>query len=351
MTKLDHQQIAQYDSAGMLDRILNFPEQLKQAQTISKQTKLNLSSNQILNVCITGMGGSAISGDIVRSNLAGRLNVPIFVNRYYKLPNFVNENSLIVVSSYSGNTEETLEAYEDACKKNAQVVCITSGGELSERAHAQGHPIFTIPGGYPPRSALGYLTVPILYGLHAAKLITEPDEELFETINLLQKLSQEYHPDSESNLAKEISIRLQGKIPLIYASVFGFEAVAWRWKGQFSENSKVLAFCNLFPELNHNEIMGWGPLREINQKFQIIYLKDKEDHPQVIKRMMVTKEIIEPETGPIIEVESKGESLLARIFSLIFLGDVVSLYLAILNKVDPTPVKRIDYLKQKLSEA
>jgi len=351
MSKLDREEIAKYDSAGMLKRILKLPEQLVQAQTISKASELKFKSTQILNVCVTGMGGSAISGDIVRCNLADRLKIPFYVNRYYKLPNFVNENSLVLVSSYSGNTEETLEAYNDACRRDANVICITSGGILGERARAQGHPIFTLPCGYPPRSALGYLTVPILYCLYAAELIPEPDKELYETINLLQRLSREYHPDSESNLAKEISYKLKDKVPLIYASVFGFEAVALRWKGQLSENSEVVAFFNLFPELNHNEIMGWGPLRKINQEFQVIYLKDREDHTQVIKRMAVTKEILEKEIGPIIEVESKGESLIARIFSLLFLGDMVSLYLAILNRVNPTLVRKIDYLKQRLSEA
>ncbi|MFQ5823963.1 MAG: bifunctional phosphoglucose/phosphomannose isomerase [bacterium] len=350
MSNLNHEDIAKHDSAAMLDRILKFPEQLQHAQSLAKEVKVEYNSDQILNICVTGMGGSAISGDIVRSYLSGVLKIPIIVNRYYTLPNFINENSLVVVTSYSGSTEETLEAYNDANSRNAKIVCITSGGTLSERTKNHGYPVYSIPSGYPPRSALGYLTVPILYTLYGIGLIPNPEADLLETINLLIRLSEEYHPNSENNLAKEISYKIKDKIPLIYASVWGFEAVALRWKTQLSENSKVLAFCNLFPELNHNEIMGWGPLQETNQKFQIIYLKDKEDHPKVKKRMSVTKEILGKNTAPIIEVESIGESLLARIFSLVFLGDMVSFYLAILNQVDPTPVKKIDYLKQRLSE-
>ncbi|MFQ5751552.1 MAG: bifunctional phosphoglucose/phosphomannose isomerase [bacterium] len=347
MTTLNCNIIAQFDSQGMLNLILRFPQQLQDAQNISKENNIDFRAAQISNICATGMGGSAISGDIVRSYLTSILKVPFFVNRYYSLPNFVDENSLVIVSSYSGNTEETLSAYADACKRKAKIVCITSGGALAEMAQANKHPLFLIPMGYPPRAALGYLTVPFLYCLHFAGIISDPEEALLETITLLNSLSKDYHPDIGQNLPKQIAYQLKGKIPLIYASVYGFEAVAWRWKGQLSENSEVLAYCNFFSELNHNEIMGWGPLQELNHNFQIIYLNDRDYPVKIRKRMTVTKDIIEKQTAPIIEVESTGSSLLSRIFSLIFLGDMVSLYLAVLNQVDPSPVQNIDYLKHE----
>ncbi|RMD94348.1 MAG: bifunctional phosphoglucose/phosphomannose isomerase [Calditrichaeota bacterium] len=349
MPELNPSEIAKYDTSDMLGKILNFPQQLQEAQNLARGVKVQVNPEKIANICITGMGGSAISGDLVRTYLAERIRLPIFVNRYYRLPHFVNDQTLVIASSYSGNTEETLESYEDASERGAQIVCVTSGGQLAERAAARGISIYKIPTGFPPRSALGYLTVPLLYCFHNLNLISDPAGELQETIDLLNNLKEEYKPEIENNLAKEISRKLHNKIPLVYAPVNGFEAVAWRWKGQFSENSKVLAFCNLFPELNHNEIMGWGPLKSINREFQVVYLKDKEAHPQVLKRMEITKEILANETDPIIEVESRGKSLLARIFSLIYTGDMVSFYLAILNKEDPTPVKKIDYLKARLT--
>lgn len=350
MLELDTQEISKFDSLGMLERILKFPDQLRHAQEIARETRLNLDVRQISNVCISGMGGSAISGDIVRSYTTESSKIPIFVNRYYTLPGFVDDNSLVIASSYSGNTEETLAAYEDALQRKARMACITSGGVLADKAKANGHPVFSIPTGYQPRAALGYMTVPLLYCLHKTGLMANPDAEILETIDRLGKLREEYHPDNGNNLAKEISRQLVGKIPVIYAAYSGFEAVAWRWKGQLSENGKVLAFANVFPELNHNEIMGWGPLSEVNRKVQVIFLTDREDHPQVQKRMAITKAIVEEHTTPVIEVESSGDSLLTRIFSLIFLGDMLSLYLAILNKADPSPVDNIDYLKIRLLE-
>ncbi|MFQ5604965.1 MAG: bifunctional phosphoglucose/phosphomannose isomerase [bacterium] len=349
MRTMDTTEIMKYDSEGMLDRVLQFPQQMQHALSLSRERPLNWPSGRIANVCLAGMGGSGISGDLVRSYLADSLKVPFYVNRSYSLPEFVDERTLLVISSYSGNTEETLSSYEEGLARNAQIVCITSGGTVLEKAQSSGHPVFTIPTGFHPRAALGYLTVPLLFTLFYAKLIVQPETDLQETIGLLDRLSKEYHPDRQENLPHKISAGLFGKIPLIYAAVPNFEAVVWRWKGQLSENSKVLAFANLFPELNHNEIMGWGPLTEINRHFQVVYLKDREYHPQNQKRMAITKEILEKHTPPVLEVESRGESLLARIFSLIYLGDMVSVYLAALNKVDPTPIENIALLKQKIN--
>ncbi|MFQ5709095.1 MAG: bifunctional phosphoglucose/phosphomannose isomerase [bacterium] len=349
MQRLNVGEIAKYDTDAMLDRILNFPAQLREAHRITQETDLRFDSTSIANVCLAGMGGSAISGDVVKGLVHTHLRVPMVVNRHYTLPAFVARDSLVILSSYSGNTEETLEAYDQACAKKAQIVCVTSGGKLRSKAEANRHPVVSIPTGFPPRAALGYLCIPILFVLQCAQLIVYPESDLFETIELLQKLREAYHPAIANNKAKAISLKLQGRIPLIYASVAGFEAVALRWKAQLDENSKVMAFCNVFPELNHNEIMGYGPLQEISQQFQVISLKDRNDHPQVQKRMAITREIIEKGSNPVIEVESEGNSLLARMFSLIYLGDMVSFYLAILNQVNPTSIDNIDYLKRRLS--
>ncbi|MFQ5675425.1 MAG: bifunctional phosphoglucose/phosphomannose isomerase [bacterium] len=352
MQSLNKADIARFDQQGMLGRILNFPDQLKEALATAQSTIFSLEKTRVQNICVAGMGGSAIGGDIVRSCYGGVLRVPLVVNRDYRLPNFIDKNSLVIVCSYSGNTEETLSALEDAQRRGAQIVCISSGGAISERAASKEYPVFSVPPGYPPRSALGYLLVPILVILHSCGLLaTNPESDVLEASRVVEKYARELHPDVENNFAKRIARRLKDKVPLIYGAVAGFEPVAMRWKGQLCENSKVLAFCNVFPELNHNEVMGWGPLEEINQRFQVVFLHDRDDHDQVKKRMQITKEIIEKYSEEIIEVESRGESLLARIFSLVYLGDMVSLYLAIVNQVDPTSIENIDTLKKKLAAA
>ncbi|NIR48725.1 bifunctional phosphoglucose/phosphomannose isomerase, partial [candidate division KSB1 bacterium] len=192
MTELTRTEIEQLDPEGMLHRILQFPRQLQHAQEISQKAEFKFSSENVSKVCITGMGGSAIGGDIVRCYALTNVSVPVLVSRYYALPASIQAKSFVIASSYSGNTEETLSAYEEACRSNANVACITSGGNLATEARSKGQPIFLVPSGFPPRSALGFMTVPLFYSLHYAGLLNSPDEELAETIELLDNLSQKY---------------------------------------------------------------------------------------------------------------------------------------------------------------
>jgi glucose/mannose-6-phosphate isomerase len=200
------------------------------------------------------------------------------------------------------------------------------------------------------------LTVPLLETLHACHLMPDPEEAIEETVALLKQLGRRYAPETgrPENAAKRIALALRDRLPLIYAAEI-YEAVAWRWKEQFCENSEILAWYNVFPELNHNELVGWGLRRELDQRFQAIYLRDQkaapqEIHPRVQARMDLTRGLIERTGAPIIEAASEGESLLARFFSLIFWGDMASVYLAVLNGVDPTPVEKIDYLKNQMAK-
>jgi len=348
MTKLSLSEISKFDHDGMLQRILDLPEQLRDAWELSDSTDSEIDKSKVRNICITGMGGSAIGGDIAAACVRSTQPVPIIVNRHYQLPGFVDEHTLVLACSYSGDTEETLSAFKAAVDTGAQVVCVTSGGQLSERAHQLGLTCFSIPDGSPPRAALGYLTVPILTCLQSLGMMTELTSNLDETVTMLDTLRQELHPERNENLAKKISRTLRNKVPLLYSGSDGMESVAVRWKGQFCENSKVLAFCNFFPELNHNEIMGWGG-QALNSHFQVVYLKDHGDHPRIQRRMAITEHILKQKGMSVIEVTSRGESLLTRLFSLIFLGDMISLYLAILNQVDPTAIDNINYLKNELA--
>lgn len=348
---LDEERMRSFDKANMLDLLLGFPQQLQHAQKIGEQTEIKIKTSNFQNIVICGMGGSAIGGDLLRSCLLEEINIPIIMNRNYNLPTFVNERTLIIASSYSGNTEETLAAYEEAKRKRAEIICLTSNGKLRELAERDERTLIALPSGLPPRSALGFLMVPILVIFNKLGFVGDKTEDLQETIHLIKHKAEQYHPSREQgNLAKTISRKLYGKLPLIYSSADHFSVVGLRWKGQFSENSKVLAFQNVFPELNHNEIVGWGGLKELQKKIQIVYLRDHQDYERNQIRMDITKQILAGETNPPIEVYSEGKSLLARIFSLVYLGDFTSLYLAILYGVDPAPVEKIEYLKRKLAQ-
>lgn len=347
---LDENRVRSFDKKNLLNLLLEFPQQLQHAQRIGEETEIKIKNVNFQNVLVCGMGGSAIGGDLLRSFLLKEMNIPILVNRNYNLPAFVDERTLIIASSYSGNTEETLTAYEEAKRKGTEIICVTSNGKLRQAAEGDNRTLVVLPSGLPPRSALGFLMVPILAIFTRLGLVAEKSKDLQETIHLIEDKAGQYHPSQEQgNLAKTISRKLYGKLPLIYSSVDHLGAVALRWKGQLCENSKVLAFQNVFPELNHNEIVGWGGLKELQQEIQIVYLRDQQDYRRNQLRMDITKRILKGETNPPIEVYSQGESLLARIFSLVYLGDFVSLYLAILSGVDPAPVEKIEYLKKELA--
>lgn len=348
--------ILRYDTSNMRKLLLEFPKQIEDAVRIGKSFSPTLKASGIENIVVTGLGGSAIGGDLLRSYLSEELNVPFFVNRHYFLPEFVGKNTLVIVSSYSGNTEETLSVFQQALQRGAQIVCVTSGGQIGALAEKHGLTKFSLPAGFPPRSALVHLMVPILKTLHACGFIADPAPDINETIALLEKLGPRYHParSAPENSAKSLALALTERLPLIYAAEI-YETVAWRWKEQFCENAEILSWHNVFPELNHNELVGWGRRRELDQKFQVIYLTDAqatpaEIHPRVRARMNLTQGLIEQSSAPVISIAAVGESLLARFFSLIFLGDLASVYLAVLGGVDPTPVAKIDYLKNEMAK-
>jgi len=344
-----HINFQQIDKSNMLQLLTAFPQQFREARQIGEVFNLKINRNDVKNILFAGMGGSAISGDLIISCLNRQLNIPVLVNRNYTLPNFVDQSSLVIASSYSGNTEEAISCYEDAKAKGAQIICISSGGELTQMAKHDSIPLITIPGGAPPRTALGYLSIPLLILLTRAGFATIGSRDLDETEKLLEQKSAQYSPKIPGNIALSLTERLKNKIPILYSTADFLYVVGTRWKGQFSENAKVLTFCNVFPELNHNEIVGWERLSQLLSNFQIIYLRDHEDYNRNQRRMNITQGILEQVTSPIIELFTEGNSRLARLFSLIYLGDWVSFYLAIINAIDPTPIDKIQILKDQLS--
>ena len=349
----DPQAIKKVDAQNMYRLIYEFPSQVQHASGIAQKLPLPpVKPDKIKNIVVTGMGGSAIGGDLVRSYLASELTLPFFILRNYTLPHFVDENSLVFVSSYSGNTEETLSAYDQAKKVGAQIISISSGGEISKRSEENNFPLLRIPSGYPPRAALGYSFVPIVVFLERLGFISGKIDELKKSIELLSSAREKYRMEqsSEQNKAKRIADDLYGKLPIIYSGVDHFDAVGLRWKGQICENSKSLCFNNVFPEFNHNELVGWEIISGLEKKIVVVILRDQGDHPQIKKRVQIVEGMIREKGVGVIQVESQGENLLSRIFSLVQLGDFMSFYLAILNQVDPTPVKPIDYLKSELAK-
>ncbi|OGC77721.1 MAG: bifunctional phosphoglucose/phosphomannose isomerase [candidate division Zixibacteria bacterium RBG_16_40_9] len=343
--------IEKLDQKHMHQLLVSFPSQLDRSITLTHSFPLpNWKNFKFGNLVLAGMGGSAIGGDLVRSYLSYQLKIPFQICRHYLLPNFVTKNSSVLVSSYSGNTEETLSAYALARKRKAKIIAITSGGKLFQLAKKDKVPVLLIPGGLPPRAALGYSFGPWLILLSRLGLIKNQTALLKETVSFLAKQMVKYEKSTTTskNQAKRLAERLYQKIPIIYSGCDCFDAVATRWKQQICENAKNLAFVNFFPEFNHNELVGWQNKENSKHEFVVLFLKDKDDHKRVKARMEIVKGIIKKQKIEVIEIESQGKSLLSRMFYLIQLGDWTSFYLAMLNGVDPTPIKVIDYLKYQL---
>jgi glucose/mannose-6-phosphate isomerase len=339
------------DPQNMRGLIENLPEQMSAA--LEKTSSLIFPPCAgIGNILVTGLGGSAIGGDVVRSGLGERIAVPYAVNRDYRLPAYPDSRSLVIACSYSGNTEETLNAYQQALKARAHVLCITSGGRLASAAEREGNPIVPLPAGLPPRAALGCAVTALLVSLQKIGVIPDVSEPLKDTIQTLRKLRDLYRAEvpEAQNRAKAIARSLTGKLVVVYGSSAILDSAAYRWRSQIEENAKTLAVHHVLPEMNHNELVGWRFPKEILSRSAVIFLRDREDHPQVQRRFALTRELIEPLAGVIHELWTEGESRLSRIFSLMYLGDFTSLYLAALNEIDPTPVTVIEELKRKLSE-
>lgn len=349
----DANSIKKLDPSDMLGLVEVLPEQFEEARKITVKFALEpgyLGKKKPNKIVVTGLGGSAIGGDLLRTYLLKELKIPVLVNRYYHLPEFVGKDTLLLAVSYSGNTEETLSAYKEGKSRGAKIVGLTSGGKLYELCKADKVPALIIPGGFPPRASMGYQFTGIVGILEKLGLIEDKSADFQEMTKVLKSMREELNRQValEKNPAKKMAEQLYGKIPVVYASQDLNDVVALRWKDQFNENSKSFAVCNVFPELNHNEIVGWEIPAEILKNFIVIYIRDKGENPQVKKRFEITEELIKNLASSILQVWTKGESLLARLFSAIYFGDFVSVYLALLNEVDPTPVKRIEELKKQL---
>ncbi|MFQ5914819.1 MAG: bifunctional phosphoglucose/phosphomannose isomerase [Nitrospinota bacterium] len=350
----DPGRIALQDPNGMFGLLAQWPEQWRSAAALAQGVRLpeGARTSGFRHVVISGMGGSAIGGDLLRSCLGDSLIVPLIVHRSYSCPGFVNPNTLFIAVSYSGNTEETLSSFADALERGAEVAGVTTGGALEEECRRAGKAVFPVPRGLPPRQALSYLFLPVLALAQELGLANDQDSAIGETGEVLLELVRAYGPEAPTagNPAKSLAVLLHGRVPAVYGVEGRTGAVAVRWRGQFHENSKNWATSNVLPEMNHNEIAGWPSLSGLTQKaVYVIFLEDLEDGERMARRREITRELIAPHVSGTITVQSRGESRLARLFSLVVLGDFVSCYLAVLNRVDPLPVPAIEDLKKALA--
>lgn len=327
---------------NMIDLVNAFPEQLTRAMAIGDVAKIGKNKFPIRNILISGLGGSGIGGTIIGDILKDDAGVPIIVNKDYQIPHFVNENTLVIVSSYSGNTEETMSALLQAKKANAQIICVTSGGLVREYAETNDLDYILIDGGMPPRACFGQSFVQLLYILFYLGII----EENFKTYlqNSIDLLNSE--ASDIQQIAKNIAEQLNGKIPVIYACA-KFEGVSVRFRQQINENAKTLAWHHVVPEMNHNELVGW---RDRNEQIGVIFLRNNKDYERNIERMDFVKEVVTQYASTVIELYSKGEHDIERVLYLIHLTDWVSCYLAELKGVDAIEIDVINKLKSKLAE-
>ncbi|MCH8274405.1 MAG: bifunctional phosphoglucose/phosphomannose isomerase [Armatimonadetes bacterium] len=339
------------DPKGMMGLTEGFPEQCREALSLAESAALPGDCGGRRSVVVAGMGGSAAGGDFLRALFEEQASVPCIVCRDYVLPKFVSEDSLLFACSYSGNTEETLAATEEALSRGCAVIAITSGGRLAELAEANGFPAVHIPGGQPPRTALGYLFIPLVYAARTLGYL--PEQPFADAFSLLEKCCADWAVSAElkHNPTKALASRLFGRVPVLYGLGPWQALVATRWKGQLNENAKVMAFANAFPELNHNEILGWTfSDRQNAHNWATVILEGGLESAKMQTRVAVTTDLIR-DKSEVYRASARGERLLEQILTLTYFGDFVSLYLAALYGVDPENIDAINTLKRALSEA
>jgi len=344
---LDRATISDVDSTDQLTDVLAIPEHLRDAQWKVESTNLGRWDSPA-GMVVAGMGGSAVGGSLARAILGDHAVRPILAARSYGLPAWTTPDTTVLCASYSGDTEETVACYEAAGMLGATRVVMTTGGELAEAARRDGVPVIPAAGGFQPRAAVGYATVAALEVAAACGAGPRMGSEIDVAAEHLEALVEEWGPDSpEDSLAKSIARRLNGTIPLI-AGAGLTTPIGYRWKTQINENAKVHAFTHELPELDHNEIVGWGGVEGLGPLTQV-FLDDSDTHPRTKARIELTTKLICDAAQDIIRVESRGSTTAERVFSLVLLGDLVSLYLAILRGVDPGPVDVLDRLKDELN--
>lgn len=340
------------DPGGMLAAIEAFPAHCTEALRIGRDQLDVPDKEGLKRIAYVGMGGSAIGGDILRCLLEDAVGMPFSVYRSYRLPSMLGADTLAIFASYSGNTEETLSALDDAIYLGCKVMAVTTGGVLLDKARGYRFPTLVVPGGLQPRAALAYLSLPAAAVLEKMGLLQGFTKVAHEAVDFLREKKESWGrlTPLSRNFAKQLATRLQGKVPVIYGSEGILAVAAYRWKCQFNENSKVPAFTHALPEMNHNEIVGWHAKDEFSSRVELVFLVEEDDESRVAKRVEVTAEMLQDKVGGVTVIHVGGRTRTDKLLSAIHLGDFVSGYLALLNGVDPTPVESIARLKERMAQ-
>lgn len=342
-----------YDKNNMMKVLLEFPEQVREACKIGENIK-DIDKTKSNKILILGMGGSAIGGDLLRnflSNLVGAKHLQIIINRDYSVPEFIDNDWLVIVSSYSGNTEETISAFRQVSDLTNNIVGITTGGKLEKLLLTNNFPIIKLPTGLQPRAAIGYSFFPMLYLLILnGSIKNEGVDEIAKSINnLISHLdvkSQIYSIESEENIAFEIAKNVFENIPIIYSSSI-YEIVNLRWRGQFQENSNIPAFGSTLPEMNHNEINCLDS--KLLENFCFILIKDQSEQERIEKRFEFLLNTFKTNKQKYAVITPESKFTLTKYFELIYLGDWISFWVAVLRGEDPTEIKNIMNLKEYMA--
>ncbi len=338
------------DKTNMLGFCTNAVSHYK--ESASNAQKITLDHPAPENIVIAGMGGSAIGGELLKDYTRETANVPVEISREYNLPAYAGKNSLIILASYSGDTEETLSSLLEAINRRCMILCIGSGGNLIKHAKSLNLPYVQVRGGMPPRAALPHMLLPLLTCMEKLGMAPKTfSGDFSEATQLLEKISKENSPDTPTskNFAKKLAESLNGTAPAVYG--FGiYRGVALRYKQQFNENAKLPAKWETFSELNHNETMGWENPKELAKCYSVIFLRDKSEPMEIHSRIETTKTLMQPNVTKLYDVWAQGKSSLAKMLSTILTGDFTSVYLAYMRKVDPTPVDTVKLMKEKIEK-
>lgn len=349
----DLSKISEIDKENMLGVEEKFYHQLLEAKKIAEDVDLKkIKMRTFSGIAFLGMGGSGFTGDLIKGLIKDDIGIPVEVAKGYNLPGYINDDWLVVSVSYSGNTEETISATNQALNKGSEVICVSSGGELGKIASQNNKCIIKIPSGFQPRGAIGYLFFTTFLVLNYLKIIDIAERDINESLELIKQKCSLYNRENkgDKNLAKTVALKISNNLPIIYGTDGFLSAVGFRWKCEINENAKTPCFWAEFPELNHNEIVGWQRLRDISSRFVLIVFREKDEQVRIKTRIETTIKLIRDNFSSVLEIPVEGRSKLARALSTMYLGDIASVYLAILSEIDPTPVEKIKVLKAELAK-
>ena len=340
-----------YDNENMYESIWNFPDNLKEALLLGNNIVLKNKYSNIQNIVIAGMGGSAIGGDFVSLLENKNIKVPFVVCRDYNIPAWVGSNSLVICSSYSGNTEETISAFNRSKDRGASICGITTGGTLAQLLENSDKDYIKIPKGLQPRAAVAFSFIPIIKMLEKIGLIQSGlNLWLEDTVSALESNRITFGIEGNKNPVYSLASKIYKKIPIIYSDTSTMKVNAVRLKGQINENGKMLAYCNDLPELNHNEIVGWQNNQDLFKYLCVLWLEDESDHVRTKIRKNITESILNENNIPQYTIKVGGESFQERFLNMVHFGDWLSFWCAILHETDPSPVEKIVRLKNELDE-